>query len=252
MQAMSRTYSDVDASADPAAAVASQEEFDSWPDIEAYKRRTQELLGRAQPVLDVGCGPGLDVAALGSRRCVGLDRSRTMAAAARRRGAVVVADASELPFADDTFEGVRADRLLQHLERPDHCVREMLRVCRSGARVVMADADQETLSIAVPGVSRSMTDRVKQLRRDVGYRNGRHVTRLPGELAWLGVSEIAVDAFPLVVTRADRAFGLPQWPRIWQREGPFSDEEIDRWEQAVSAHPIVYAVTYFVVSGTVP
>jgi ubiquinone/menaquinone biosynthesis C-methylase UbiE len=249
---VSRTYSDVDASVDPEAAVSSQEDLDSWPHIEAYKRRTRALLAKAERVLDVGCGPGLDVDALGSGRCVGVDRSRAMAVAARRRGPFVLGEASQLPFGDDTFEGVRADRVLQHLERPEQCLREMLRVCRSGGRVVLADPDQETTTISVADVPRSMTDRLKQLRRDVGYRNGRLISRLPEELTRLGVSKVAIDAFPLVVTRADRAFGLPGWPRIWRREGPFTDEDIDLWEQAVADRPIVYAVTYFVVSGTVP
>jgi len=53
---VSQTYSDVDASADPAA-VAWQEPMSRWPAVAAYKARTHELLGGVDPVLDVGCGP---------------------------------------------------------------------------------------------------------------------------------------------------------------------------------------------------
>lgn len=49
---MSQTYSDVDASADPAEAVAWQERMSRWPAVAAYKARTHEPLGGADPVLD--------------------------------------------------------------------------------------------------------------------------------------------------------------------------------------------------------
>ena len=41
---VSRTYSDVDASADPAGAIHWQERMAAWPAVAAYKRRTHELL----------------------------------------------------------------------------------------------------------------------------------------------------------------------------------------------------------------
>ena len=72
---MSETYGDVDASAEPATAVEWQERMVRWPGVAAYKRRTHELLGESGLILDVGSGPADDVLALGSDRCVGLDRS---------------------------------------------------------------------------------------------------------------------------------------------------------------------------------
>ena len=138
-------------------------------------------------MLDVGSGPGGDVVAIGRDRCVGVDASLVMGAAAADRGAAVVAgDTLRLPFADGGFGAVRADRVVQRLADPATAVAEMVRVTRTGGRVVVADPDQETLVIHVPGVGQSLADRVKALRRDVGYRNGRFVTTLPGRLAAMG------------------------------------------------------------------
>jgi SAM-dependent methyltransferase len=251
---VSGTYADVDGSPDPAYAVASQEIVDSWPDVQVYKRHTHRLLAGCGPVLDVGCGPGLDLVDLGLGSAVGVDASLAMCLTARARAGSCVAagDGSALPFADESFGGVRADRVLQHLARPVACLREMARVCRPGGRLVIADPDQETLVISVPGVPRALTDRLKALRRDIGYRNGRLVTTLPEELDRMGFVDIATRAFPLVLTRADLAFGLPGWPRLWQREGGFTDEEISQWERAVARSPIVYALLYFTVAATKP
>jgi SAM-dependent methyltransferase len=246
---MSGTYADVDHSADPEQAVLAQEVIDSWPQIRTYKRRTYEHLASCSPVLDVGCGSGLDLSEIGSGAAVGVDASRVMCATAHRRGRVVNADATRLPFGDGCFGGTRADRVLQHVEDPDRCLAEMVRVCRRGGRVVVADPDQETLSISVPGIPQELADRIKRLRRDVGYRNGRLVATLPTVLTELGLTDVSVDAFPLVLTKATDAFGLPGWPRLWREQGGFSDEEIEAWEHA-TAQPIVYALLYFVVVAT--
>ncbi len=250
--AMSGTYADVDASADPAQAVLAQEVVDSWPQVRAYKAHTYALLAAHSPVLDVGCGPGLDLPALGAGASIGLDASRAMCAVADGRGTVVNADATALPFGDRCFGGVRADRVFQHLEHPGTALAELVRVCRPRGKLVLADPDQETLSITVPGVHQAMSDRVKCLRRDIGYRNGRLVATLPAALADLGLIDVTIDAFPLVLDRADQAFGLPGWPRLWKKEGGFSDDEIDEWERATAEQPIVYSLLYLVVTATKP
>lgn len=87
---VSQTYSDVDASWDPVGAATWQERMSRWPVVRAYKQRTYELLDAGGRSVDIGCGPGVDVAALGSGRCLGVELSATMAAAAARRGAVGV------------------------------------------------------------------------------------------------------------------------------------------------------------------
>jgi SAM-dependent methyltransferase len=254
---MSSSYAEVDKSADTAALVWWQERVDGWPQVRAYKQRTYELVAGADRVLDVGSGPGGDVVAIGRDRCVGVDASLVMGAAAAGQGAAVVAgDALRLPFAGGGFGAVRADRVVQHVADPAAAVAEMVRVTRSGGRVVVADADQETLVIHVPGVGRSLADRVKALRRDVGYRNGRFVTTLPDRLAAMGLGDVTVDAFPLLITDPDEAFGLPTWPRWGTDVGlDFSAADLEAWDRGIArarAGGLVYALLYFVVSGVVP
>ena len=249
---MSGTYADVDGSADPAQAVFAQEAVDAWPQIRAYKRHTYALLDGLSPVLDVGCGPGLDLVELGPDIAVGIDASRAMCIAARTRGAAARATVYRLPFVDERFGGVRADRVLQHLEDPTECLHELVRVCRPGGRVVVADPDQGTLSITVPGVPQETADRVAHLRREIGYKNGHLVATLPAAFIALGLREVRVDAFPLLLRAAEQAFGLTGWPRLWREQGGFSDDEINTWERATATEPVVYALIYLVVAATKP
>jgi SAM-dependent methyltransferase len=253
---MSQTYADVDGSANPTRAVEWQERVDAWPAIQAYKRDAREQLRGARRVLDVGCGPGEDVASISRTQAVGLDSSWIMCTrAATRIERVILGDAHALPFRGGAFDGVRADRVLQHLADPELALREMVRVTHAQGRVVIADPDQETLSIHVPGISARVADRLKELRRDTGYRNGTLARELPDRFASIGLSDIAVEATTLVLTDPDDAFGLPTWPHRWKDEGGFSDDDIAAWDQAIDQarrNGMIYAVTYFVVSGTRP
>jgi SAM-dependent methyltransferase len=250
---VSDTYANVDGSSDPAAAVRGQERVDRWPQIRAYKRRLRELLADADPLLDVGCGPGGDLLEAGAARSIGVDPSAVMCRTAGARGAKVAqADGHALPFAAGTFAGVSADRVLQHVAAPPRVLAEMVRVLQPGGRLAIADPDQETLTIHVPDVRPELVDRVKALRRDVGYRNGRLVSSLPARLRELGVLDLAIEPFPLTLTDPDDAFGLPGWVSFWRERGGFTARDEAEWAHGVARardHGFLYAVTYFVVSG---
>jgi hypothetical protein len=125
-------------------------------------------------------------------------------------------------------------------------------VTRSGGSIVLADPDQESLTIHVDGVPRSFIDRVKALRRDVGYRNGRLASRLPALLAGSGLVDVRVEAVPLLLNDPADAFGIPTWPRHWRDRGvaDFEEGEIEHWEQALAAgRGFVFALLYLVVAG---
>lgn len=61
----------------------------------------------------------------------------------------VVARAEVLPFGAATFDGAWADRTFHHLIDPELAFADMLRVTRSGGRVVVVDPDYDTQVIDV-------------------------------------------------------------------------------------------------------
>lgn len=249
---MSDTYVDVDQSGHADLAVTWQEAIAAWPAIQTYKQRTWDPLAPAQRVIDVGSGAGDDLLGLGSDRCVGVDRSAAMCARATDRGATVVqGDACNLPFDNATFSGGRADRTFQHLDNPAAAVQELLRVVEPGGTIVLADPDQESLVIQVPGVRPSVLQRVKSLRRDVGYRNGCWISTAPSILETCGADVVAVDPFALAIHDPSDAFGLPGWPHFWKNVGGFTDEELAEWDAAI-ADPgpgFLYLLTFIVVEA---
>jgi ubiquinone/menaquinone biosynthesis C-methylase UbiE len=153
-------FKDVDHAADFAVFASCLNLIDSLPHFAELKRESYRLLGASpgRRILDVGCGLGDDAAALARLVAtggvvVGVDGSQAMIEAARRRHGGVeglsfeVADATDLPFADASFDGCRIDRVLQHIADPAPVVREMARVLRPEGALVAFDNDWETLIV---------------------------------------------------------------------------------------------------------
>lgn len=153
-------------------------------------------------MLDVGCGAGevcVELAAhVGpSGRVAGIDPSDAMLGVARRTAEssglaieLQVASIYALPFPDNTFDAVRAERVFQHLEDPEAGLREMLRVTRVGGRVMLFDADhsQHGIGLDDTGQRRVFEASVRALMRMLV--NPHSGTRLRPMLARAGLVEI--------------------------------------------------------------
>jgi ubiquinone/menaquinone biosynthesis C-methylase UbiE len=100
-----------------------------------------------QSILDVGSGAGqiakhlLEFSEPGTQiTCI--DLSHRMLERARKRlksgrPAYVAADLSCLPFANDSFDGVTCGYVLEHLPDPSQGLRELARVMKLGARMLL-------------------------------------------------------------------------------------------------------------------
>lgn len=98
-------------------------------------------------VLDVGCGPGIWTRELARRgyAASAIDLTRTAVAIARRslelaslEADLVEGDAENLPFKDESFDGVVCHGVIYHTPNTAKCVREMARVLRAGGFAVVS------------------------------------------------------------------------------------------------------------------
>jgi SAM-dependent methyltransferase len=126
-------------------------------------------------VLDIACGPGnfsrAFAAAVGdSGLVVGLDASHTMlergAADLRRSGlrnlTLVRGDATALPFADDSFDGVCCFAALHLFADPFAGLDEMTRVLAPGGRIALMTSVQRQLGPRGP--LKPLTERMSGMR----------------------------------------------------------------------------------------
>lgn len=85
-------------------------------------------------VLDIGCADGVLRAALPGPFLVGLDAA--MPLLRDHPAPAVCAEATRLPFPDNTFDAVTALNMLYHLADPTVAIREAHRVLRPGGRFI--------------------------------------------------------------------------------------------------------------------
>jgi ubiquinone/menaquinone biosynthesis C-methylase UbiE len=147
----------IDRQPDPARYVRMMESRGQTPTQVRLRRRFLRFCGirRGWRVVEVGCGSGVvarDVATMvGPRgRVTGVDKSRVLAAAARRRAReegldgridVRLGDAGALPLRSGRFDCALAVTVLLHVARPQAMLREMVRVTRPGGVVGLQDQD---------------------------------------------------------------------------------------------------------------
>jgi SAM-dependent methyltransferase len=211
--------------------------------VRRYKARSFEALDLrpGSSVLDAGCGPGADAVALAERvmpggRVVGVDTSISAISQARDRARAagvpvdfVHSDVCALELADASFDAVRADRLLQCLADPRRAVRELARVARPGARVVVTEPDWGTLAIDAP--QHRITARLTAFASD-GVANAWSGRRLLGLFRETGLGLVALEHETLVVTSFDEADGVFQLhglARRAQQAGVVSAVEAASW-----------------------
>ncbi|MGW1727229.1 class I SAM-dependent methyltransferase [Streptomyces sp. NPDC002306] len=141
--------------------------FDDEPDHglrdprvrDAWARRLSAWLpGRAQDVLDLGCGTGSLslLAAEQGHRVTGVDRSAAMVAHAReklagRDAVFLVGDAVAPPVGEQRFDAVLVRHLLWTLPDPGRALRHWRDLLRPGGRLVLVEGVWGTLTpVGVP------------------------------------------------------------------------------------------------------
>jgi malonyl-CoA O-methyltransferase len=131
-------------------AAADEEHFPST--IDPRIQHVQVLLRHFSPIannrlLDVGCGKGRYARVILDRnpaaRLTGLDISeqmlRSVPSAINRVSAIM----TDLPFADNSFDGVYATESLEHAVDIERAIGEMCRVLRPGGKLAIIDKNAE-------------------------------------------------------------------------------------------------------------
>jgi ubiquinone/menaquinone biosynthesis C-methylase UbiE len=263
-------WSDVDRTGEPGYFLDYLDRATALEFFQAYKRESYGWVEArvGHHILDIGCGTGDDVLALArlvgnTGRSVGIDNSETLICEANKRAEGLnlpvefqVGDAHCLDFADNVFDGCRADRVFQHLPDREQALAEMIRVARPGARIAANDADWETLVIDSP--DRDLTRRILNHHCD-NFTNGWSGRQLPALFKRAGVLDIVVYTKNLILTDfavADQLYSLQVCAEELQEAGTLTSREANEWveqlKQASEAGLFFCAVTGFAASGRKP
>jgi len=228
-----------------------------------YKRRLLEALDPrpGQVALDLGCGPGTDLAALADAvsddgHVLGVDNDPVMVSLAAERTRdrptieVRAGDAHALPVNDGSVDRARADRVLQHLEDPCQALAELRRVLRAGGIVGLCEPDWDTLVIddASPELGQALAGFI-----GTRVRNRAIGRQLPRLCTSVGLDLSTVDATAVVLrdpAMAELVLGLRRNVVRAVRAGALPDAGADGLLERLAAGPMLASFVVWTVTAT--
>ena len=263
-------FRDVDASDAPLAYSAHLDRALTYAPIVENRRLVRESLALTpgQVVLDVGSGNGEEVREIASvvgegGRAVGIDLSATLVDEARSRTPAaatniefVVGDAQTLPFEDGTFDAVRSERTLQHVDDPALVVSEMARVTRTGGRVAVTEPDWGLLFIAASDQETSARVCERVVTGSRNPRIGRNLALLFGQSGLMAISAAARVGLWTTLAAAEERFGLAAMLEDLVAAEALEEDRAERWLASLHAQDtagtFLAGVCSFIVSGQKP
>jgi SAM-dependent methyltransferase len=154
------------------------------------EKRARDVVLRRLPksrgvrLLDVAIGDGVYTPWLPKDwSIIGVDISAAQLADCQRRNPgrdlrLILGSAEDLPFEDDYFDAVLSNGGFNHFNDPEKALREMARVAKSGAPIVIADEMPDFLDIGhrlgFPGLDRWIASRVMSMGDDFAGVVERH------------------------------------------------------------------------------
>ena len=257
-------FTEVDRTGDPDFFIRFLDQGNALPDIKKSKLIILDAL-QLRPglhALDLGCGTGADAFDIAQRvapsgAVTGVDVSEAMIAEARRRSAGLglpvafeVGNATQLRFAENTFDACRTERMLMHIAEPGGAFREMVRVTKPGGRVAVFDFDWDTFVIDHP--DRVTTRRVVASFSD-SMRSGWIGRQLRCMFLDAGMTEVAVTCQQVFIGFEFMGLLVGGHLTRVQQAGTFDPAEVKRWwndlRDADVAGRFLAGFTAFIVSG---
>ncbi|HZC04604.1 MAG TPA: methyltransferase domain-containing protein [Ktedonobacterales bacterium] len=229
--------------------------------VTAYKTLSFDLLDLhpGERVVDVGCGIGQDARELARRvgpdgAVVGVDGSEEMIARAIAATNVtdaetasaprfVMGDATALPLETGAYDVLRADRLLQHVDKPLQALIEFRRVLRPGGRVVFVEPDWKTMAVYPGSGAGGEDDRCVAALFDWQVAHTRHPMigrQLRMLLTLAGFTSVTVTPVAYASTsflEADLALELSHAAAAAAKQWParLSEDEVEAWRVTAQA-----------------
>lgn len=219
--------------------------FDGIEQLQELKRLERALVRPDCSVLDVGCGFGLETERLArlvapGQPVAGIDESAHFIDVAKKRAAEQglhidyrAGLAESLPYADASFDHVRAERLLIYLTDVGKALSEMRRVLKPGGVMAIIEPDFGTTTVNVS--DRKLTRRVMAHEADHAVKQ----SYLPGPLLAMlpkfGLRDVELNTRVVIFPQALGAEYFVSTGENAMKDGTISPAEFEAWQKEIGA-----------------
>ncbi len=218
--------------------------FDGIEQLQELKRIERALVTRASSVLDVGCGFGLETERLArlvapGQPVAGIDESAHFIAVAKQRAAEQKLHidyraglAEKLPYADASFDHVRAERLLIYLTDVEKALAEMKRVLKPGGVMAIIEPDFGTTTVNVS--DRALTRRVMAHEADHAVKQSDLPGKLLAMLPKFGLRDVVVNTRVVIFPQALGGEYFTSTGENAAKDGTISQAEFAAWQSEIA------------------
>jgi ubiquinone/menaquinone biosynthesis C-methylase UbiE len=219
--------------------------FDAIEQMQELKRIERALVTPASSILDVGCGFGLETERLArlvapGQPVAGIDESAHFIDLAKRKAAAAglgidysVGLAEALPYADASFDHVRAERLLIYLTDPDKAISEMKRVLKPGGVIAIIEPHFETTSVNLK--DRALVHRVMAHEAATAVKQSWLPSQLTAMLTGAGLRDIDVNTRVVIFPQDLGADYFSSTAENAQKDGSITQAQRSAWDADIKA-----------------
>jgi ubiquinone/menaquinone biosynthesis C-methylase UbiE len=218
--------------------------FDAIEQLQELKRIERAMVTPQSSVLDIGCGFGLESERLArlvapGQPVAGIDESAHFIEVAKKRAAEQglhidyrAGLAEKLPWADASFDHVRAERLLIYLTDVGRALSEMKRVLKPGGAIAIIEPDFGTTTVNVS--DRALVRRVMAHEADTAVKQSWLPGQLTGMLTGLGLRDVAVHTRVAIFPQDLGAEYFSSTAENAQKDGAISQAERAAWDTEIA------------------
>lgn len=158
-------------------------------------------------IIDLGCGTGIDVLNMSqflgdNVNVIGVDHDEALLSKGRHAAAgknvhFVQSEAHQIPFEDDSIDGLRTERLIQHLTEPEAVVAEVKRVLKPNGSFLIVETDWASLVFYHGNIL--VQEKVVHYLTRKKINNGFAARKLTQYLEQSAFRDIGIEIFPFTL-----------------------------------------------------
>jgi ubiquinone/menaquinone biosynthesis C-methylase UbiE len=218
--------------------------------INDIKQKSYDLLSLTPTtkLLEIGCGNGYDAIELAKRigsegKVVGIDIDPALVERSKKNAEenfcqnieFIVSDAEKIPYADNFFDVIRAERVFQHLKNPETVLEEALRVLKPGGIILLIETDWYGMNVYTQHYT--LEQKIKDTLVSKVLINGYASRNIQSYYIKAGINDMQLLTYPFVLNNYKVANELIKFDTIIDIGKQFNiltKEDAEQWSRDIA------------------